>query len=155
MMIKILKLFAAVVIIVISYFVIRFINLGKKSREMTPEIGLLHNELRDCGPKPNCVCSFAKDKSKVIEAIKISNSKADLVAKLKIYLQKNAKIISETENYIHAEFSSSLFGFVDDVEFYFPEDSLHMRSASRVGHSDMGQNRKRLNTIIDFLKPHL
>jgi len=39
-------------------------------------------------------------------------------------------------------------GFVDDVEFFFPDTAvIHMRSASRVGYSDFGANRKRLEKI--------
>lgn len=62
---------------------------------------------------------------------------------------KRTRIINETENYIHAEFRTRTFKFVDDVEFYFddPEKIIHFRSASRVGWSDMGVNRKRMESI--------
>jgi uncharacterized protein (DUF1499 family) len=60
-----------------------------------------------------------------------------------------AKIVSSSEDYIHAEFRSKLFRFVDDVEFYFdaPRKLIDFRSASRVGHSDLGVNRKRMEEI--------
>jgi uncharacterized protein (DUF1499 family) len=56
------------------------------------------------------------------------------------------------ENYIHAEFTSLVFRFVDDVEFLFSQErdgevSIDIRSASRVGHSDFGVNRKRMEDI--------
>ncbi|MDA7848031.1 DUF1499 domain-containing protein, partial [Sulfurospirillum sp.] len=56
-----------------------------------------------------------------------------------------------------AEFSSKLFGFVDDVEFYFPvtqsnTTTIHMRSASRLGRSDFGVNRKRIEKIKSRFK---
>jgi uncharacterized protein (DUF1499 family) len=62
---------------------------------------------------------------------------------------KRTIIIKETENYIHAEFRTRTFKFVDDVEFYFDETEkiIHFRSASRVGWSDMGVNRKRMINI--------
>jgi len=42
---------------------------------------------------------------------------------LKIFeSEKQTKILMAQENYIRAEFTSALFRFVDDVEFYFPED---------------------------------
>ena len=52
-------------------------------------------------------------------------------------------------DYLYAEYSSALFGFVDDVEFYFPPEThiIHVRSASRLGHSDLGVNRKRIEAI--------
>ncbi len=62
---------------------------------------------------------------------------------------KRTKIVASTNIYIHAEFASAMFRFVDDVEFYF-EDSrniIHVRSASRVGYSDMGVNRKRIEQV--------
>ena len=62
---------------------------------------------------------------------------------------KRTKIIIREDNYIRAEFVSALFRFVDDVEFYFNDASktIHLRSASRVGSSDLGVNRKRMEQI--------
>lgn len=58
-----------------------------------------------------------------------------------------ATIITETDNYLHVEYRA--FVFIDDVEFYFPKDEpvIHVRSASRVGHSDMGANKRRVLAI--------
>ncbi len=68
--------------------------------------------------------------------------------------EKRTKILAAQENYIRAEFTSALFRFVDDVEFYFPEEQasetvIHIRSASRVGYYDFGANRKRIERIRD------
>ena len=62
---------------------------------------------------------------------------------------KRTKIITDTENYIHIEFRTALFKFVDDVEFFFndSEKLIHFRSAARLGYSDMGVNRKRMENI--------
>jgi len=51
--------------------------------------------------------------------------------------------------YLHVEFRSTLFRFVDDVEFVIdePQGLIHIRSASRVGYSDLGANRKRMEKI--------
>jgi uncharacterized protein (DUF1499 family) len=59
------------------------------------------------------------------------------------------EIIQQTEDYLYAEFTSQWMGFVDDVEFYLPESSkvIHVRSASRLGESDLGVNRQRIETI--------
>ena len=58
-------------------------------------------------------------------------------------------VVTKTENYIHAEARSALFRFVDDVEFLFDDatNTIHVRSASRLGYSDLGVNRKRVETI--------
>jgi len=59
-----------------------------------------------------------------------------------------AEIATDKENFLHVEFTSKIFRFVDDVEFYFNEPGvIHFRSASRIGHSDMGVNRHRIEEI--------
>jgi uncharacterized protein (DUF1499 family) len=62
---------------------------------------------------------------------------------------KRCRIITLEERYIHAEFRSLVLRFVDDVEFYFPNDIsvVHVKSASRLGYSDFGVNRKRVEQI--------
>ena len=68
----------------------------------------------------------------------------------KIILQmKRTKIVTETKNYLHAEFASAIWRFVDDVEFSFDDHAklIHVRSASRLGYSDFGVNRKRVEAI--------
>jgi uncharacterized protein (DUF1499 family) len=78
------------------------------------------------------------------------------MANLKTVIQnlERAKIITETENYLYAEFTSAFWGFVDDVEFLVDESAkvIHVRSASRLGTSDLGANRKRIETIRAKLK---
>ena len=63
------------------------------------------------------------------------------------------KIIEETENYLYAECTSFLFRFTDDLEVYVDKESklIHFRSASRVGHSDLGANRKRVEKLKELL----
>lgn len=59
------------------------------------------------------------------------------------------KLVDEDESYLHYEFTSLLLRFVDDVEFLFEETTktLHFRSASRTGYSDLGVNRKRMEQV--------
>ena len=62
---------------------------------------------------------------------------------------KRCRIITMGDHYIHAEFTSAFFRFVDDVEFYFDSEAkiIHMRSASRIGYSDFGVNRQRMEKV--------
>ena len=57
--------------------------------------------------------------------------------------------MEDTGAYLHVEFTSAIFRFVDDVEFLFDAGSgtIHMRSASRAGYSDFGVNRRRMEAI--------
>jgi uncharacterized protein (DUF1499 family) len=67
---------------------------------------------------------------------------------IKSLLQDQAKLVIQSENYIHATYTSRIFGFVDDVEFYMPSDQIiHFRSASRSGYFDFGVNRKRMEML--------
>ena len=58
-------------------------------------------------------------------------------------------IVDKENDYIHAEFRSMIFRFVDDAEFYFDPDKpvIDVRSAARLGYSDFGVNRKRMEEI--------
>ena len=59
------------------------------------------------------------------------------------------KVDIADESYIAATFSSKVFGFVDDVELRADAEAgvIHVRSASRVGRSDLGANRRRVESI--------
>jgi uncharacterized protein (DUF1499 family) len=125
-----------------------------------PDLGVENGKLKQCPSTPNCVSSQAKDKKHFIEPIFITAT--PLEAKnyiLKILNElKQAKIVVVEDNYIRAEFASKIFRFIDDVEFYFPDKKskellIHVRSASRVGYSDLGVNRKRIEQIRSKLKP--
>jgi uncharacterized protein (DUF1499 family) len=97
------------------------------------------------------VSSTAEDAKHQIAPFIYEGSAAPARTKLAGILEstKRARIITSTENYIHAEFTSMIFRFVDDVEFYFDDHQpvIHVRSASRVGYSDLGANRKRIEAL--------
>ena len=63
-------------------------------------------------------------------------------------------IVKEEENYLYAEFATKIMGYVDDVEFYVDQEAnaIQVRSASRLGQSDLGVNRERVETIREKLK---
>ena len=59
------------------------------------------------------------------------------------------RITEATSTYIHAEFTSLVFRFVDDLELLLDSEAgvIHVRSASRVGRSDLGANRRRVEDL--------
>jgi uncharacterized protein (DUF1499 family) len=77
----------------------------------------------------------------------LDSAKTQLLKILRSF--KRIRIIATNECYIHAEFTSLIFKFVDDVEIYFDakESLIHLKSASRIGYSDFGANRKRVEAI--------
>lgn len=67
---------------------------------------------------------------------------------------RRARVVEAEEDYIHAEFTTLVFRFVDDVEFLIDSEAkrVDFRSASRVGHSDLGTNRRRLTRLCRELR---
>lgn len=118
-----------------------------------PDLGIQSGKLRPCPDSPNCVSSQSESDAHHIKPLEYKESKAKAQERLLQILEteKRTNLVSVEENYIHAEFTSLLFRFVDDVEFLFPEESetpvIHVRSASRLGYSDLGVNRKRIEHI--------
>ena len=114
-------------------------------------LGIRDGRLLGCPDSPNCVCSDAADPSHRIEPIQFTGEPREALARLKktINAISRLKIVSETENYLRVEASSLVFRFVDDVEFLIDpvEHLIRVRSASRVGHTDLGVNRRRIERI--------
>ncbi len=105
----------------------------------------------NCPDSPNCVSTKARDETHAIGPIKTSIPKKEAQERiLKIVASlPRTQVVTQSEDYLHVEFTSRIFRFVDDVEFFFAEEpgTIHFRSASRLGRSDLGVNRKRMETI--------
>lgn len=116
-------------------------------------IGVNNGKLAGCPSTPNCVSSQVAeiDREHTIIPLKLADDNLTTMAKLKQVIQgiPNNKIVKETDRYLYAEFKSKLMGFVDDVEFYIDNDNkiIQVRSASRLGESDLGVNRQRIEDI--------
>ncbi len=95
--------------------------------------------------------SQASDAAHAIEPIPFQGEPAAALARLVKVVEgfPRTRIVSATENYLHAEFTSLIFRFTDDVEFLVDPAArvIHCRSASRVGYSDLGANRRRIEAI--------
>tara|TARA_B100000686_G_C15925850_1_gene541857 strand:+ start:39 stop:536 length:498 start_codon:yes stop_codon:yes gene_type:complete len=103
-----------------------------------------------CPERPNCVSTKNSAIENYIEPIhyngSLNNAKNDLL--LVVKKLGSAKIKRELDQFIHVEFTSNIFRFIDDVEFYLADPGvIHFRSASRVGYSDLGVNRTRMEKI--------
>jgi uncharacterized protein (DUF1499 family) len=119
-------------------------------------IGVNNGKLTACPATPNCVNSqISVNDSQKIAPIQLTGDTPTTIAKLKqiIASMPRTNILKETDNYLHVEFTSKLMGFVDDVEFYIDSDNklIQVRSASRLGESDLGVNRQRIEEIRTLL----
>ena len=114
-------------------------------------LGVHDGKLAACPDSPNCVNSQSDDPQSKIEPLPTV-----AIAEIKkvVEAMERTTIIEETDNYLYAEFKSKLMGYVDDVEFYRDSGAnvVHVRSASRLGKSDLGVNRKRVEEIRSKLK---
>lgn len=115
------------------------------------DLGIKDGRLAPCPQTPNCVSSQSQDSTHQIAPLTYREDSATAFAKLKQLIRgmERTAIVAEDEPYLHAEFTIPLLGFVDDVEFYLDEAAgvIHVRSASRLGESDLGVNRKRIETL--------
>jgi uncharacterized protein (DUF1499 family) len=114
-------------------------------------LGVIDGHLAACPDSPNCVSTEASERQHHMEALSFHGSAREAMDRIKAIIASlpRTKLADERENYLHFEFTSALFRFVDDVEFLIDEPSgkIHFRSASRVGRGDLGVNRRRMEQI--------
>lgn len=115
--------------------------------------------LRQCPNSPNCVLTQATDEHHAIAPLQYRRSRADAQETLKTLIATlpRTNLVEEDRDYLHFEFTSLLFRFIDDVEFLFDEatKTVHFRSASRIGYSDLGVNRKRMEQVRSLVSGKL
>ncbi len=118
-------------------------------------LGLTGGKLAPCPGSPNSVSSAATDPRHAIAPFILERSAGAAKEELKQAAVKmpRAKLISEADHYLHFEFRSLIFRFVDDVEFQLDEGTktIQLRSASRVGYWDLGVNRRRVERFRALL----
>jgi uncharacterized protein (DUF1499 family) len=126
-----------------------------KNQPATSEVplGVENGQLKPCPESPNCVSTQAAedDAEHYVEPIPFAGTREDIMGRLARWITEHprAELVKREDAYLRAVFASKLFGFKDDVELYVPDGAsvIHLRSASRVGRSDMGVNRKRYEEI--------
>ncbi len=118
---------------------------------MPEGIGARDGGLAPCPDKPNCVSSFADDPDHHADAFAIAGTSSAAWQGLQTILEaeSNVEIVTKSEFYLHAVYTSKRMRYRDDVEFLLREreGEIALRSASRVGHSDMGVNRERVEDL--------
>ena len=120
-------------------------------------LGIVDGRLGPCPDSPNCVSTQATDSGHRIEPLPFNGPPDRVIQRLESAIASipRMRIVTEQDDYIHAEATSLIFRFVADVEFFVDRESklVHFRSASRVGRSDLGVNRSRMERIRrEFLR---
>lgn len=121
-------------------------STSRPSLGITPE-----GRLTPCPPSPNCVCSDATAPGHAIAPLRFAGDPEVAWQALTDLLHADPAftIVERADRYLHAEARTRWLRFVDDVEFHLrpAQRQIAMRSASRVGYSDLGINRKRLEAL--------
>lgn len=123
--------------------------LGQQSAKGSAS-GMDGGQLSDCPDSPNCVSSESgtpPDKQVEPFALTAWERIPSVIEEL------GGRITVQNSDYIAAEFTSRIFRFVDDVEFRRGDEQVHVRSASRVGQSDLGTNAARVAQLRERLSP--
>ncbi len=121
-----------------------------------PQQATADNVLAACPDTPNCVSTEATRESQRVPTVAFADSPTAALARARaaVLAEPRSKITVERAGYVRAECRSMIFRFVDDVDVVVDSQAhvFRFRSASRVGRSDLGVNRKRVARIAERLK---
>ncbi|MGB5511484.1 MAG: DUF1499 domain-containing protein [Woeseiaceae bacterium] len=113
-------------------------------------------ELASCPSSPNCVCSIDTGRSHYIDPLAVTGELDAAWQTLRDILAADGSIsiVAADDHYIRAEAKTRLLRFTDDVEFLLNRAAgvIDMRSASRLGYSDLGKNRSRLEGVRSAMR---
>ncbi len=114
-------------------------------------LGVRDGRLAECPGSPNCVSSQSALPRHAVEPLRFEGEPAEAWARLRqvVAAWPRTRLVSESDSYLHAECRTFVFRFTDDVEFLLDREArlIHVRSASRVGRSDLGVNRRRVEAF--------
>ncbi|MEM8530999.1 MAG: DUF1499 domain-containing protein [Chloroflexota bacterium] len=141
-----------IVVGVLAVAVVGFILAVRSYKPPTPEnLGATNGQLAPCPDSPNCVSSYATDPEHAMDPLPLTGSASEAQDQLSqiVMSMPRTEIVVNEPGYIRAEFRSQIMDFMDDVEFYIDEEAqvVHFRAAARLGRSDLGVNRQRMEEI--------
>lgn len=124
------------------------------------DLGVRDGRLKPPSDRPNSVSSQAglhpdhpRSREAAIAplAVPAGSSAEQAMARVRRAVEAlpGARVVQAQGDYLYAVFETPLMGFQDDVEFWFDPAArvVQVRSASRVGFSDRGLNRHRVEAI--------
>lgn len=125
--------------------------MGLFSGKRPEGLGVTNGRLKPAPKSPNAVNSQAQDAQHAIAPLSYNSSPERAMEALVKVIEATprTRIITRNRDYVYAEYETAVMGFVDDVEFWFEPNTklIHVRSASRLGYSDLGVNRSRIENL--------
>ena len=126
-------------------------QLGWLAGQRPTDLGVRDGRLKPPPKTPNGISSQATDEARRVEPLRYSGDGAAAFARLRDLVAgwPGASIVVESPGYLHAEVRTRWLRFVDDLELLLDPAAgvIQVRSASRLGHSDLGTNRRRVEAI--------
>jgi uncharacterized protein (DUF1499 family) len=135
----------------ISLFIPILLLINACSTTAPKQLTLSPEVFSGCPASPNCVSSDAQDELHAIAPFELNAPADQAWAEIKTVVMQLSRthVVSEQDGYLHAESRSLIFRFVDDLQLQLREQEgiIAVYSASRVGHSDFGVNRQRIEEL--------
>jgi len=155
-----MKILLAIIITIICLLLILRLFNSTQNTDASKIPDLSDGHLLKCPDSPNCVNSEYPDhKDHYLPPFTIPESanKQIMAQAETILVEMNAHIITASDNYLAATFSSRVFQFIDDFQLRLDNTSqtLHIRSASRTGYSDLGANKQRVEYFLQLMNTHI
>lgn len=146
----------ALIAMPIVFFALGVVLFVQNSR-VPGNLGVREGRLAPLPASPNAVSSQAIQAEQRVAPLPfqgdLQETRATLISAIERYPGR-VQIVAGKERYIHCVFSTTM-GFNDDVEFFLDAENkvVHFRSASRIGYSDLGLNRKRYTILAALYSP--
>ena len=133
-------------------------RLGMLAGKAPVDLGVREGRLKAPSTRPNSVSSQAalwpghpQLAYASIAPLAVAGDAAAAMTKVRSVVENTpgARVVQADAGYLRAEFSTPLMRYTDDVEFWFDSAAgvVQVRSASRLGESDMGANRTRVEVL--------
>ena len=124
---------------------------GLSCAPIPDEIGLSNGTLRACPQSPNCVVSENSRSESHVDPLTFKGDGPRSFQSLIKFLsaEPGVDLVTVEDGYAHAVFRTPILRFQDDIELRLDPGLkvIHVRSASRIGYSDLGANRRRIESI--------
>jgi uncharacterized protein (DUF1499 family) len=139
-----------VVLAVLALVLVAAVGLSLAARRRPPS-GLVDGRLRPCPDTPNCVSSQSAVEDQAVRPMRFEGDPQEAFARLVglVDTLPRTVLLQHDEGYAHFEVTTALLRFRDDLELQLDATAgvIHLRSCSRVGRSDLGTNRRRVEAI--------